>query len=703
MSYAIGHRSLLFTAFAIVLGAGIGMGLEAAFAAPTPRELLEIPQVSDLAISPDDQSVVWRQMQASVVRNRSEATWWVAPLGKAGSARQIAEGGDAILSVSGLIVEETPQWSPDSNWVYVRALIDGAVGVWRARADGGAAEAVTHDDADVEGFKLSFDGRSLTYTVGATRAAIVRAENAEYDHGVRLDGTIDPGQALVRGGVTSGRLATQRITGGWFGRSGLLADQPKHEKTVDLTTMGVDAVVDAIPPALVKASPRGSSSLYAQSAASPDGRYVARSAWNGHRARLTVAEAEVPDRICVDIECQGERISALVWRPGTKQILLTTVGSSRRQTLNVWNLSSGRVRRLYASSGLFNGGDVGSKPCAVGPATAVCVEADALSPPRVVAVSLDSGAVRRLADPGAGLAQDKNLIAETMLWTDSHGHPFVGHLLRPKGAQGPLPLVINYYHCDGYLKGGYGDEWPLAPLASAGIATLCIEMAPLTLPQDALAMYKTAAVGIGLIVDNLSARGLIDPRRVCMSGLSFGSEVTMFMAMHTDRLACLSIASPQVSPVYYWMNGLQGRDNHKLLKEVWGLGSPDETPERWKILSPAMDVAAFRVPLLLQLPEQEYRWNMDFLSGLSVSATPNETWVFPDELHIKAQPRHRLAVYTRNIDWFRFWLQGYVDPDPVKTEQYRRWSEKASTAGITPGSGQRVSLQERAQTSASAH
>jgi len=25
------------------------------------------------------------------------------------------------------------------------------------------------------------------------------------------------------------------------------------------------------------------------------------------------------------------------------------------------------------------------------------------------------------------------------------------------------------------------------------------------------------------------------------------------------------------------------------------------------------------------------------------------------------------------VDWFRFWLQDYQDPDPAKTEQYKRW------------------------------
>jgi hypothetical protein len=55
-------------------------------------------------------------------------------------------------------------------------------------------------------------------------------------------------------------------------------------------------------------------------------------------------------------------------------------------------------------------------------------------------------------------------------------------------------------------------------------------------------------------------------------------------------------------------------------------------------------------------------------------------YVFPYEAHNKFQPRHKLAVYERNVDWFRFWLQGYEDPNPKKTGQYRIWREMKRAA-----------------------
>ena len=158
-----------------------------------------------------------------------------------------------------------------------------------------------------------------------------------------------------------------------------------------------------------------------------------------------------------------------------------------------------------------------------------------------------------------------------------------------------------------------------------------------------------------------------------MGGLSFGSEVTMWTVIHSDLIAVASLASPQFEPLNYWFNGVRGRDHHRLLRQAWHLGAPEETPEQWRLVSPALNVDRIRAPLLLQLSEQESRYAMKLYARLSNSSTPTELYVFPDEAHIKMQPRHRLSVYRRNVDWFRFWLQGHEDGDPARAVQYRRW------------------------------
>jgi hypothetical protein len=96
---------------------------------------------------------------------------------------------------------------------------------------------VTQDPADLQTFTLSRDGRRLIYTVGATRSEIERAEELEYDGGVRIDGTVPLAQGLVRSGYINGRLSTDRFTGDWMARGGLLSDRPTHQVIVDLTNL----------------------------------------------------------------------------------------------------------------------------------------------------------------------------------------------------------------------------------------------------------------------------------------------------------------------------------------------------------------------------------------------------------------------------------------------------------------------------------
>jgi hypothetical protein len=45
----------------------------------------------------------------------------------------------------------------------------------------------------------------------------------------------------------------------------------------------------------------------------------------------------------------------------------------------------------------------------------------------------------------------------------------------------------------------------------------------------------------------------------------------------------------------------------------------------------------------------------------------------PDGQHILQKPQERFVSQQGNVDWFRYWLQGYIDPSPAKRGQYERW------------------------------
>jgi len=146
-------------------------------------------------------------------------------------------------------------------------------------------------------------------------------------------------------------------------------------------------------------------------------------------------------------------------------------------------------------------------------------------------------------------------------------------------------------------------------------------------------------------------------------------------------LAAASVSSPRTSPLGYTLLSLYGESFFPRLRKYWQLGSPDETPERWRRLSPVFNLDKIRAPILMQLAEQEYVFSLEYAIPL-MKDDRAELYVFPDEAHFKFQPRHKAAVYERNLDWFKFWLLDKEDLDPAKREVYVRWHRmKARAAG----------------------
>jgi dipeptidyl aminopeptidase/acylaminoacyl peptidase len=80
------------------------------------------------------------------------------------------------------------QWAPDSSALYVLAEADSEIQVHRLSE--ARDTQITRDEADVESFRLSPDGRDLTYQTRNSREAIALAQRSEDAHGIRLDRTV---------------------------------------------------------------------------------------------------------------------------------------------------------------------------------------------------------------------------------------------------------------------------------------------------------------------------------------------------------------------------------------------------------------------------------------------------------------------------------------------------------------------------------
>ncbi|MGE4036007.1 MAG: Atxe2 family lasso peptide isopeptidase [Parvularculaceae bacterium] len=666
-------------AIMVALVLGVFSSTASASADLSPRRLVEMTDISGVAVSPDGRMVVFREETPSIEQNVTRAAWYVADIDSEDPPLRIGDGGVVLHDGAGGVISETPQWSPDSRWIYFRAFIDGEIQVWRASTDGDRMEAITNDGADVESFRLSRDGRSLLYETGPSRAEIRRAERAEYDQGIRFDNTTDGAQNLFRAFPINGQLSSHRFINGYV--KGLRSSQARAFHKI---TLGVDRNFEISEKEYARLSQaRDADSLGAsglrQSSSSPDGKRRAVLAGAYPRSALTV-ENMGGSRRTTCVQCQSMTIEAFAWR-NDDEIVFTARDPSKgfAQSLYAWSIKENAVRLIISSEGLLSADRRGAgSTCAIGVQYAFCIVQSAATPPRLEKINIESGERAIIADPNRRLALDvkEKLTVQLAQWRDGDEHLFTGHLFLPRRRQNaPMPLFISYYRCPGFIRGGYGDEWPFVSLATAGIAALCIN-APSPRQADAVSDYEIARSGVEAVISSLAERGLIDRTRVGMGGFSFGSEAAMWIAGHSDLLTSVSIASAQLSPTSWWFRSLlSGRAES--MSQRWGIASPEETPAQWRRISPAHFADDINATVLMQIPEGEYRQELELYVRLRRRGVPTEFYVFPNETHQKQEPRHKLAIYERNLAWFRFWLRGETDEDGDRTH-YQRWKDLRS-------------------------
>lgn len=617
-----------------------------ATAQTSPREIVEIADISGLVASPDGRWVAYRIERPSTVTNRIDVDWYLVAADGTAPPRRLGRTGNALLYEVGVTMPGEVQWAPDSQAIVVRALVDGRVALWRSRIDGSGFAPVVAGDGDIEAFLVLRDG-SIVAREGPSRDAIARAEEGERDAGILVDGRVDLAAPLYRGGMVNGRPATQRFTGDWFDRAPLLADDPREVRVHDPATGRARAASAAeralLPEPLQRPSPTPLPAL--RSLLVARGVCLEMSGCADDALRLA-SLAPLPDgRAAVTLRDRAFRVTILIWSPAA-------VG----------------LAPFVTSADLLSGGRDEDAPCATTVDALFCVEAAPDVPPRLVRLGLDG--TRIVLDSPNSFPDSDHLLSETISWQVGSRRAW-GVLIRPN-RPGPLPLFINYYRCAGYVRGGLGDEYPFRAMAARGIATLCINAVPGG--ETAEARYELGLSVVAAAIDHLVADGLVDRSRVGMGGLSFGSEVAMWTVIHSRLLRAAAIASVSFGPAYYWFNARPGRqmfvDN---LRRHWNLDSPDVDPVDWSRLSPAANIDRIGAPILMQLPESEARQTIELQSKLA-TARMGELHVFPLAPHIKWEPRQKLAVYQRNLDWFLYWLSGEVDPDPAKAAQYARWA-----------------------------
>jgi dipeptidyl aminopeptidase/acylaminoacyl peptidase len=653
--------------------------------APRPvaaMDLLTLRDLHGIQISPDGKHVAFVVGQAVYESNSYRSGLFVVGTQTGSKPISLGTAGAPHWDYINQWLSETPQWSPDSKTIYYRLNNAGVWQVWEWKLRGGAPLQVTHTGHSVHSFQLSSDGTQLAVVVERPNTGD-RQQLAE--HGILYDGTLDVGAATpILDQVLKMRGGDIETTETWMHDLRTGNERRATEKEVE-----------------TYASWREDGSKYVSSGKTFSAKEIEEQHITGVKisgdATKVVYQRWMSDPVesarwsfplflksmnggpAIDLTPGVYAIDQYWWTSDSREVYYTqNDGDGHPEKLMRITVAGGTARQVLIPTDLLSEYSVDHSG-----RVAACRLENSTTPARVAIADLSTGKIRTLVDVNPELKNLRLSPAHRMDFSNKYGDHFWGHLVLPSDyehGRRRYPLIITLYRDGGnFLRGGVGDEYPIQVLAANGFAILNFDIGIFrnNKPGD----FETAALelqspieGMAAAVDKLMNMGIIDPARVGVTGFSFGAALVAYSISHIDlfRAAIESGGGGQDPDLYFLGND---RNRAYLLNRL-GLGPPEgESAARWRMISASLNARYIVSPLLINASDSEYLLDMPLVTTLRDSSKPIELFVYANQLHEKNPPTHRYEIYERNLDWFKFWLEGLEDPNPEKAEQYRRWEK----------------------------
>ncbi len=627
---------------------------------------------SPIALSPDGNLIAFQLRRAVPASNAYCLAMYVVRADGSSGLTMVDQGGSFMLDrlpMAGRLTEALssgypaairPKWSPDGHWIAYLRRDAGVTQVWRAKADGAHAETVSHAVSDVTDFAWTTDGLGIAYAT-------------------------HPGLAEART-----RLAREALLGFHFDDRFYPSASP-HPLVLDQGSPAFEVADLASNVRSATAAEKRLLDPEAQRGAPPGAELTARSAtgqvaWTTPRSLLPVRKhiwirsAAGLDVRCESTLCSG-RVTSLWWtRDGTALLYARREGWAYAKT-GLYRWEPGRPPRLLTRT------DDVLVGCESATATLACLVEGSTTPRHIERIDTMTGARTLVFDPNPEFAQLRLGSVERLRWRNRHGFETLGDLVLPPGYRPgkKLPLIVVQYSTRGFLRGGTGHDYPIQLFAARGYAVFSFQRpkdyGELTGAQDIKTFFRadmrgfadrwsvlsSLERGVQLLVD----RGIVDPRRVGLTGLSDGAVTVQFALLHSRMFAAAAASSCCLDrDAMVWpttaMTDLYRSAGYPLLH--------DPAPAFAKGYFVSASAPRIDTPLLIQASDREYQAGLYAVTALREAGKPVDLYVYPDEYHLKWQPAHRVATYRRSLQWFDFWLSDREDPDPIDPGQYARWS-----------------------------
>ena len=554
------------------------------------------------------------------------------------------------------------RWSPSGEWIAYLKVVEGVTQVWGVRPSGAAAQSLTASPHDIERFAWSPNGQSLIYM---TRSVLTDARHMSEDAGggFLYDKRFYPP-------VASNPFPTEPVDAEFTSQA--LSGEIREASPYEVALIAPEGASDQ--PARVSRNHPSSGPHPIALIALKDREAI----WSASTIRVTWPDGS--EASCRKEACS--HVSDLWWDSRFEYLYFLKAEGRARSAFGLyrWRPGASSPERILSTEGILSG-------CLSLERETICAHETSMSPRHLIKIDAATGSKTTLFEPNPEFKNLRIGQVKRLHWTNSYGLETFGDLVLPPNYQSgdQLPMVVTTYTSRGFLRGGTGDEYPIFALAAEGFAVLSFQRPPdyglgrpgvrssLDLQRENLrdwADRRSVQSSLARGVELIARQGVIDPARVGITGLSDGASTAIWALINSDLFAAASISSCCIEPTN--LMTLRGPATAKRFREAGYPAFTDPAEAFWKPYSVERNARSLSTPLLMQVADSEFITALHSFSALKEVGQPVELFVYPDEGHVKESPRHRLAIYNRNISWFKFWLTGTTTPTQPEAE-FQRW------------------------------
>lgn len=628
---------------------------------------------SPIAVSPDGHSVAFQIRRADIAANGYCLGMYVLSIERPNKLVEIDRGGEPIMlpglwfgaitpKLSGYLQVVQPQWSPDGKWVLYLRRDGGITQLWRARADGGGAEALTDNAVDVADFERAPSGDAILFRDRPAYTRMSADIEREGLRGFHYDERWQPDDDATRPIVFDREVPEVHRINLLSGEETAVAADAWHDAEDEHAASRGDGAIATIVPE----DPANVVSLMT--------------------VKLTGTLSTSPP--CTAPQCHGHLLG-LWWVPGRQELIFLRQDGWAREdsSLYRWRPGAPTVDLLARARGLMTG-------CKVSESALLCMMESSVQPRHLISIDVRNGTVSTIFEPNPEFAALDLGAIRRLRWTTPHGMQAFGDLVMPPGWKSGerYPLVVVQYLSRGFLRGGTGDAYPIQLMATHGYAVLSVQdpgaVGALRPARSAVEVNKRDVIGAADAREGVSsiekgvalaiATGAIDPDKLAITGLSDGAFKARFALLHSTLFKTALISSCCDDPT---SDALLGSLNMSQRRSQGWPEIGDFANRHWSAVSLLTNVRDLDTPLLIQASSHEYLEALPTVMALQQHKKPVDLFVYPGEFHVPWQPAHRASIYQRDIDWLDFWLENKVpsDADPGRAAEIKRWARMQKT------------------------